>query len=110
MALSTVCPTCNKQMEPYLDKKSDLVYCDLCNADIKANHFIKIQMKTLKQYKEKKTVPFAVKCQKCQLEDQPEIKGEKVICPKCKTEHTHLSEPFRLMLKNNLKNFKKDIE
>ena len=111
MPFSTFCihKGCGKQMEPYLDPKTDKVYCSLCDQELtNINYFTKVQMKTLKQFRPKKIVAFGVKCKNCQKELQPVISNDKVTCPSCNTEHKHLSEPFKRMLKDKLKN-KDDI-
>ena len=45
---------CGVQMEPYIDPKTDKVYCSACDNEIaNITHFTKVQMKSLKQYKQK---------------------------------------------------------
>jgi len=121
MAVSLICPntfidpkskkkkTCG-QVEGYMDPKTDKVYCPLCDNEIlNVSHFMKITMKTLKQFRQKVQVAFGVKCQNCNKESQPILINDKIICPHCKKEHNHLSEPFKIMLKDKLKTVKRDI-
>jgi DNA-directed RNA polymerase subunit M/transcription elongation factor TFIIS len=112
MPFSIVCPNkgCNQLMEPYLDPSSDLVYCSSCDKEINnVTHFIKLQMKQFKQFRQKKTVSFGVKCKNCNIEDRPVVSNKQIICPSCKKPHLHLSEAFKLMLKDNLQKINKDI-
>jgi len=98
------------QMEPILDPKTDKVYCSLCNQEVpNVSHFTKITMKTLKQFSKKNTIAFGVKCQNCGKEAKPHLVNEEVSCPKCNKPHLHLSEAFKIMLKNEIKNYKQDI-
>jgi ribosomal protein L34E len=98
------------QMEPYMDIKTEKVYCANCNTEIpNVNHFTKITLKNLKQFRQKPAVPFGVKCANCGKEAQPKIVGEDIVCPGCNKAHTHLSEPFKIMLKNKLKTANKDV-
>lgn len=109
MAVQTLCPHCNKQQTPFITPKTDVVYCGGCDKEIQVNHFIKVQLKTLKQYREEKKTPFSVKCQSCQKEDKPKIKSGDVICPHCSKPHNHLTPQFKLMLKEKLPNSDKDV-
>lgn len=112
MPFSMPCPhvDCKKMQSPYIEQKTDKVFCSLCEKEIpNVSHFAKIQMKTLKQYKEKKQVSFAVKCQSCSKEARPLIENNDVVCSFCKKPHSHLSEAFKFMLKEKLKNVDKDI-
>lgn len=112
MAFSTYCTNkgCGKHMEPYLDSSDDKVYCSVCDNEIpNITHFAKMQMKTLKQFKKKTQLSFSVKCKKCNKEDRPKIVNNDVQCPYCKVSHTHLSEPFKIMLREKLKTADQDI-
>jgi rRNA maturation endonuclease Nob1 len=101
---------CGKLQEPYLDPQTDKVYCSLCDLEISnITHFAKIQMKTLKQYKVKKTVSFAVKCPSCNKEDRPKVVGQDIVCAFCRKPMTHLSEPFKIMLREKLKTVGQDV-
>lgn len=97
------------QVEPFMDPKTERVYCPFCEEEISVNHFQKTTMKTLKQFKEKLGVAFAIKCQGCGKEAQPKIVNDDVVCPKCEKAHNHLSEPFKIMLKDKLKTANKEI-
>lgn len=112
MAFMTNCihKGCYKQMEPYIDPSTDKVFCSECDKELtNITSFTKVQLKSLKQYKQKKATSFVVKCQSCNREERPELNQNKIICPKCKKEHTHLSEPFKIMLKEKLKTASKDV-
>lgn len=98
------------QMEPYMDPKTEIVYCSLCNTEIpNITHFTKVTLKNLKQFRQKQAVPFGVKCQNCNKEAQPKIVGDDIVCPGCNKPHKHLSEPFKMMLKDKLKTTNKDV-
>jgi Zn finger protein HypA/HybF involved in hydrogenase expression len=120
MALSLICNNtytdANKkqrkcgQMEPYMDPKTEKVYCSRCDNEIpNVNHFTKTTMKTLKQFRQKQQIAFGVKCQNCGKEAQPKVAGNDIVCPTCGKPHSHLSEAFKLMLKDALKTANKDI-
>lgn len=112
MAFSIVCSNrgCGDLMEPYLDPSDNKVYCSKCDKElVNVTHFVKSQMKQFKQFKPKKNTSFAVKCKFCNTEERPLIKNKDVICPSCKKIHTHLSEPFKIMLLDNLKKINQDI-
>lgn len=112
MPFSMVCNNkgCGKQMEPYLDPKTDKVYCSLCNKEItNITHFAKIQMKALKQFKQKIATSFAVKCSKCGKEARPKLLNDDVVCGECLRSLDNLSLPFKNMLKEQLKTVGKDI-
>jgi len=112
MAFSTQCfnKGCGKIQEPYIDPKTDKVYCSVCDGELtNITHFVKIQMKTAKQYRQKKSVPFAVKCMKCNAQERPFIKDDKVYCSSCKEEMTNVSPVYKNMLKQALKTVDKDV-
>lgn len=101
---------CCKIMEPYLDPNNDKVYCSICDNELtNVTIFVKSQMKSSKQYKQKKMISFAVKCQNCSKEDRPVLLNNKILCPYCNKEHLHLSEPFKNMLRLNLKTVGQDV-
>ena len=107
MPFAMSCPNkgCGSHMEPYLDQGDNKVYCSSCDKEImNVTQFVKSQMKSLKQFRPKKTVAFGVKCQKCSKEDMPKLSKDKFMCPHCNNVHSHLSEPFKLILKDKLKN------
>lgn len=102
---------CCKMQEPYLDKDTDKVYCSACNNEIKeATHFAKMQMKALKQYRQKESKSFSVKCEHCKNDDRP-IPGKdkkSYFCSVCKKE-LNLSQAFKKMLDERLKSADKEI-
>lgn len=102
MAVQTLCPSCSKQQEPYMDPKSEKVYCGNCDQEMIANHFLTSQLKTLKQYKQKSTAPFSIKCLKCNKEGTP-IMLKDISCAFCKTPLSNLTPQFKLMLKQFIK-------
>ncbi len=98
------------EMEPYMDPKTEKVYCSKCNREVpNVQHFTKVTMKTLKQFRQKPQVAFGVKCKNCGKEAQPIVVGDDIVCPGCNKAHTHLSEPFKMMLKDKLKTANKDV-
>lgn len=98
------------QMEPYMDPKTEKVYCSTCDTEIlNINHFTKTTLKTLKQFRQKEPISFGVKCQNCGKEARPKAVNNDIVCPSCAKPHTHLSEAFKLMLKDALKTVGKDI-
>lgn len=97
------------QIDPYMDPKTEKVYCPNCDSELVASHFVKITLKNLKQFRQKQTAPFSVKCQNCSKESQPIVLNNDVVCPACNKKHEHLSEPFVIMLKIQLKPANKDI-
>jgi Zn finger protein HypA/HybF involved in hydrogenase expression len=97
------------QVEPYMDPKTEQVFCPLCNQEMVVTHFTKVTLKNLKQFRQKPTVPFGVKCQSCGKEAQPKIVNDDIVCPGCNKKHEHLSEPFKIMLKDKLKTTNKDV-
>ena len=59
MAFMTYCTNkgCGKQMEPYIDPKDDKVYCSDCDRELPTiTHFTKVQMKSFRQFKQKKSI------------------------------------------------------
>lgn len=97
-------------MEPYIDPKTDKVYCSSCDKEItNITHFAKVQMKAMRQYKQKKVISFSVKCQNCGKEERPKLIGKDIVCPGCKKSHDHLSEPFKVMLRDKLKTVTQDV-
>lgn len=105
MAVQIQCPHkgCMKLQPAWLDPLDNKVYCSLCEKEISnINHFIKIQLKTLKQYKPKKTIPFAVKCDACGKEDTPIIKNNNIVCSKCNDSLNKLTPIYKNMLKDFL--------
>ena len=98
------------QVEPYMEPKTEKIYCPSCNNEIpNVTHFMKVTMKTLKQFRQKPTVAFGVKCQNCGKEAQPKVVNDDIVCPQCEKPHNHLSEPFKIMLKDKLKTTNKEL-
>lgn len=107
MPFAMPCPHkgCGNHMEPYLDQNENKVYCSSCDKEIvNITHFVKSTLKNLKQFRPKKTIAFGVKCKSCSKEETPKLLKDQFICPYCQNAHTHLSEPFKLVLKDKLKN------
>lgn len=101
---------CGKIMEPYLDVKEDKVYCSLCDRELPGiTYFVKVQMKALKQFRQRQPKPFAVKCQRCGKEDRPIVTKADIVCSSCGKPLDHLSEPFKIMLRDKLKTVDKDV-
>lgn len=112
MAFSTNCTNkgCGKLQEPYIDLVTDKVHCSECDKEISnITFFAKAQMKSLKQYKSKNPVSFAIKCNKCGKEDRPKLINNDIICAHCQKPLDQLSEPFKIMLREKLKTANKDI-
>lgn len=107
--LQMPCPKCSKYQAPFLDPKKDKVYCAVCNDEITVNHFVKIQLKALKQYREISKTSFSVKCNKCSKEDRPKLLNDQIICSACGKEIDNLTEFFRDMLKKQLHKADKEI-
>lgn len=101
---------CCQIMEPYLDTDDNKVYCSLCEKELpNVSHFTKVQMKSMKQFRQKKSTSFGVKCKNCGKEDRPKLVNNDIVCPSCNKPHTHLSEPFKIMLRDKLKTVGKDV-
>jgi DNA-directed RNA polymerase subunit M/transcription elongation factor TFIIS len=101
---------CGDTMEPYLDPQTDKVYCSKCDKEIvNVTYFAKAQMKASKQFKKKVIASFAVKCPKCGAEERPKLVKDDIVCRACQKPMDHLSEPFKIMLKDKLKTAGKDV-
>ena len=109
MAVRIPCPHCKKEQEPILDPKKDQVSCTLCNEIIDVNHFVKVQLKALKQYGEIKRVPFGVKCDKCNKNETPVEQDGEIVCGACHKPLSNLTDTFKRMLQDKLSRVKKDI-
>jgi ribosomal protein L34E len=115
MPLSMNCSNigCGSLMQPYLDTGDDKVYCSACNNEMQGiTHFVKVQLKAMKQIKQnrpKQPKPFAVKCPKCGNEDRPKLVGSEVFCVSCNKPLDHLSESFKIMLRDKLRTTDKDV-
>ena len=110
MPFSMICSECKKMQNPYLDKKTEKVYCEECEKEISnINHFAKIQLKTLKQYKVKSQKSFSVKCNKCNKEDRPTVKDKELYCSSCQEPMDHISPYFKKILIENLGSLDKGL-
>jgi hypothetical protein len=104
------CPDCKKMNAPYMDQKTEKVYCSLCNFQVEpVSHFTKIQMKALKQYREVNKASFSVKCVSCNREERPVLINGEVACGSCKKQHSHLTDFFKQMLKTRLQKADSDV-
>ncbi len=108
MAVQRQCTSCKKLSDPFIDPKTEKVYCGLCEKEMAADHFLKIQLKTLKQFKQKTNKPFSIKCWSCGKEDTPVQINKEFYCSSCKKQHK-LTEPFKIALRINLPNVGKEI-
>lgn len=112
MSVQMQCPHCKKVQSPFLNPKTDEVFCgaEACEKKIETvNHFIKMQLKALKQYREQKKVAFGVKCQKCGKEEKPKDTGKDIVCGACGEPLDHLTDTFKRMLKSQLTKVDKDV-
>ncbi len=100
---------CCQMQQPFIDPKTDKVYCSLCDCEIKeATVFAKQQMKMLKQFRQKKKSTFSSKCQSCSLEDRPIKKENDWVCKGCGCK-LQLTEQFKNVLEMFSKTFDKEI-
>ena len=100
---------CGQIQNPYIDPKTDKVYCSLCDKEISTvTHFAKMQMKASKQYKEKSGKSFSVKCSHCNVEDRPILENKKYSCSGCKKE-LNISDAFKAVLNKFLPLTNKEI-
>lgn len=94
---------CGQIQSPYLDKETNQVFCSLCEKEIlNATSFAKNQMKSMKQFKEKKQKSFSVKCNNCGVLDRPILESNSCKCASCKKE-MNVSPIFINVLQENLK-------
>lgn len=101
---------CLKIQAALLDTINNIVICAECNNEIKnVTYFAKAQLKSLgqtcKNIKTKQS--YAVKCSHCEMENMPIIKDDQFLCTNCKKELTNLSVPFKLILKDAIRNANK---
>jgi hypothetical protein len=97
-------------MNPYLDPMTNKVHCSDCHQEIlNITQFTKSQMKSNKQFKAKQQKSFSVKCPKCQQEDRPILTPTDIVCSFCQQPLSHLSEPFKMMLREKISSADKDI-
>lgn len=112
MPYSTICKLCKKMNEPLLDKIESKVYCGNCDEEIpeaSKNHFVKVQLDSLKQLKSVGSYQksYSVSCHKCKKLDRPILKDNIGFCAHCKTQ-LNLTIPFILTLQDYLKTSKDD--
>lgn len=109
-SLSCTNKGCGQVQEPYLDLADDKVYCSLCNKEIgNITYFTKVQMKSMKQFKQKNTTSFSVKCVKCNRDGRPKLLNKEVVCGNCNKPLDNLSDTFKNMLKDKLREVDKDV-
>lgn len=109
-ALSCTNKGCYKTQEPYIDPKTDKVYCSICDQEIaNISYFTKVQMKSLKQVRKRKNASFSVKCVKCDKTERPKVVDDDIVCGVCDKPLDNLSLPFKNMLKEKLKTADKEI-
>jgi hypothetical protein len=103
MPVQQICAKCRKERLLYIDKKTEVVFCSECETEFPASYYLKTQLKTLQQYKPKVQVPFQIKCNSCNKEGTPVLDKDKLICFNCRKQLQHLTEHFKLAVKNFLK-------
>jgi ribosomal protein L34E len=97
---------CRKEMEPALDKTDNKVYCTECGKEIHCvTEFAKNQMVSLGMVKResKRQQAFSVRCNKCNKENPPTLKKDRLHCAHCDAEIEGLSAPFALAIKEFLR-------
>jgi len=112
MSFSTNCTNkgCGKFQEPYIDPKTDKVFCSICHKElINITRFVKLQMKSTKQYRAKETASFSVLCNKCNQKKRPKLVNNEIICGGCGEILDNISDAFKTMLKIELKTAATDI-
>lgn len=102
------CLTCKKQQKAVMDKSTEKVFCDACMTEYPANHFLKHQLKAVRQFKENKQVPFGVKCAKCGVLVTPIVNGNIFSCSECKKE-LNVTEQYKIAYNIHYKTIKKDV-
>lgn len=107
MAFSLPCTNkgCGKIQNPYLDITDNKVYCSECEKEIPGiTSIVKNQMKMNKQFRQKQHKPFGVKCLTCGKDDRPKLMSNgDILCVGCNKPLDHLSEPFKIMLRDRLR-------
>lgn len=104
------CTTCKRTQNAFINPKTEEVFCSVCDSLIpNVSHFTKVQLKTLKQYKEVKKSTFSVKCPKCNKEETPLLLSDEPVCGSCKAPLSNLTPQFKLMLKDKLKRVNQDL-
>ena len=113
MAFTLPCTNkgCGKIQAPYIDLVDNKVYCSLCDKEIPGiTPIVKNQMKMNKQFRQKQPKPFGVKCPRCGKDDRPRLMGNgDILCAGCGKPLDHLSEPFKIMLRDKLRTTDKDV-
>lgn len=111
MAFSIQCTHkgCQKLQEPYIDPATNQVYCSLCDGELTTTQFVKHQMKMNKQFRKSEPKSFSLKCPLCNKNDRPILSGQDILCSGCKKPMSHLTEPYKIMLREQLKSAGKDI-
>jgi ribosomal protein L34E len=112
MPFSTFCTNkgCGKIQEPYLDPQDNKVYCSSCDGELtNITQFVKSQMKSMKQFKQRQAKPFAVKCAICGKEERPKLVQDDIVCGVCGKPLNNLSPIFKNMLKDKLRTTDKDV-
>ena len=112
MAFMTSCSLrgCCKMMEPVIDPKTKIVYCSECDGELpNISSFTKTQMIATKQVKRGVKSAFGIRCNSCKTEALPKINGTgKLVCSSC-SGALNVSAAFEILVKNEIKNGKKDI-
>lgn len=98
---------CGKEMRSVVDKATLVAYCTECGKPVNnISVFMRRQMAANDQVRkhERKKLPWAVKCTKCNKEGPPDLSkdNKKLICSFCGEELTSLAKPFAEMIKVNL--------
>lgn len=111
MAFSIQCSHkgCQKLQAPYIDLTNSKVYCSLCDGELTVTQFVMHQMKMNKQFRKKEDKSFSIKCPQCGKEDRPTLSGKDILCSGCKKPMNHLTEQFKIMLREQLPQAGKDV-
>lgn len=105
MNIKMECKSCNKYQEVGLDKKTEIIYCNVCNSKVVGTYF---QVQKLKLAKTWRNPPpdvkgaFFVKCGKCDKHAKPRVEDGKGYCTGC-GEDLNLSKFFMFGLAEYLK-------
>lgn len=105
MAISINCTNkgCGKYNEVVLDAKTNQVFCSACDKEIlDVSHFVKTQLKALKQIRRAKKQAFAIKCNDCKSEGMPKLVDDKFVCAMC-SKPVIVSKPFEPLLRKAIK-------
>ena len=94
---------CGKFNEVVLDTKTDQVFCSVCDKEIaNVSHFVKTQLKALKQVRRAKKQAFAIKCEHCKSEGMPKLVNDVFVCAMC-SKTVNVSKPFEPLLRKVIK-------